>query len=170
MAKISLPGEKLGSSEEWMYSETETMKERYLEAYEEGDEEEMNHLEKQISKSKGKTTEETEKYVNAWITSEEWEEVDGAVDNILAGKSKNNKPVTDSVVKIYNIKVETSDEKSARSSVSSSITSKYKNKYLELLKTNKTKAAKFQNVIISMYMAIGYSKADAMKKIKNWTK
>jgi len=163
-------GSAPGTSEEWIYSETESMKDRYLDAYNENDQKEMNRIKDQIAEDKDKTEEEATKYVNNWVTSEEWDKVETEVDKVLAGKASSNKAVVASVSEIYSTKKSVSDEKSAKSSVSSSITSKYKNKYLELLKTDKTKAAKLQNVIISMYMAIGYSKADAMKKIKNWTK
>lgn len=163
-------GSAPGTSEEWIYSETESMKDRYLDAYNENDQKEMNRIKEQIAEDKDKTEEEATKYVNNWVTSEEWDKVETEVDKVLAGKASSNKAVVASVSEIYSTKKSVSDEKSAKSSVSSSITSKYKNKYLELLKTDKTKAAKLQNVIISMYMAIGYTKADAMKKIKNWTK
>ena len=163
-------GSAPGTSEEWIYSETESMKDRYLDAYNEKDQKEMNRIKEQIAEDKDKTEEEATKYVNNWVTSEQWDKVGTEVDKVLAGKANSNKAVVASVSEIYSTKKSVSDEKSAKSSVSSSITSKYKNKYLELLKTDKAKAAKLQNVIISMYMAIGYSKADAMKKIKNWTK
>ncbi len=59
------------------------------------------------------------------------------------------------------------DHDKDKSDIASSVTRQFKPIYLELLSQNK--AADLHNKLITAYMAMGYTKDSAMKKIKDWS-
>jgi hypothetical protein len=61
-------------------------------------------------------------------------------------------------------------ESSAKSSVASSITSKYKDQLIELKDSDINKANELKQNLIQAYVAIGYDRSSAEKKINNWFK
>lgn len=51
-----------------------------------------------------------------------------------------------------------------------SIAAKYKDKYIELYKTNKTEAASLKSAILTYYQACGKDREKASKQVDNWVK
>ena len=51
-----------------------------------------------------------------------------------------------------------------------SIAKRYKDKYIELYKTNKTEAASLKSAILTYYQACGKDREKASKQVDNWVK
>ena len=73
--------------------------------------------------------------------------------------SDNRKAMTEEVKKLVSSGVE-------KSKIGSNLTSKYKQQYLELKKQGN--AASMKNILITCYMAAGYTREEATKRIDNW--
>lgn len=73
--------------------------------------------------------------------------------------SDNRKAMTEEIKKLVSSGVE-------KSNIGSNLTSKYKQQYLELKK--KGNAASMKNILVTCYMAAGYTREEATKRIDNW--
>lgn len=131
-------------------------KERYLN--EEITEKEAKEF---LNKKAGQSDEEV------WITLKEWnsggtyKELYKAIDNSMKKGADREK--------IFNFIREAKDKGGKKDSdIATAVTNKYKKKYLEAKK--KGKYADMKNLLISVYMHLGYTQAEANKKIDDWSK
>lgn len=131
-------------------------KERYLN--EEITEKEAKEF---LNKKAGQSDEEVWTTLKEWNSGGTYKELYKAIDNSMKKGADREK--------IFNFIREAKDKGGKKDSdIATAVTNKYKKKYLEAKK--KGKYADMKNLLISVYMHLGYTQAEANKKIDDWSK
>ena len=131
-------------------------KERYLN--EEITEKEAKEF---LNKKASQSDEEVWTTLKEWNSGGTYKELYKAIDNSMKKGADREK--------IFNFIREAKDKGGKKDSdIATAVTNKYKKKYLEAKK--KGKYADMKNLLISVYMHLGYTQAEANKKIDDWSK
>ena len=121
----------------------------------------------------GKDPDQYENTIDNWVRSANGEEtVSYSVYNGIYTAIEDGEGLSDAIEAVIEKKKEEDSDKTTseiKSTIASAITSKYKEEYLSLLKSDKTSAASLKSKLITAYQKLGYSSSDAKDKIESWS-